>query len=120
MVTLLIAMKLGCLLYLKIEGNVTCDRFSAKRLTSSHSGIFRSLTLFQKKVFRFSAFLASFVKILSLSSSAIWLSRKKQLNSPPRLSSAISLSFKISTNLLIPCVRRYCQIFANKFSKNYT
>ena len=76
------------------------DCFFANGLISSHSGIFRFLTVFEKKLFRFSAFLASFIKILSLPTSFLWfcLVRKKGLFSKTIIH---NLSCKISTNLLI-------------------
>ena len=52
LMTLLIAMILRCLLYLTIGFNIGFDSLSAKRLTSSHSGIFMFLTAFERKVFR--------------------------------------------------------------------
>ena len=70
--TLLIAMVLQCLSYLKIAFNIGCDRFSLKGLTSSNFAIFRFLTVFKKKALKFSTILALFVKILSLSMGAIF------------------------------------------------
>ena len=62
MVTLVIAMKLECLKYLKNTFNIGCDTFSGKWLNSWNSEIFRFLTGFKKKVFKISVFLVSPVK----------------------------------------------------------
>ena len=72
----------------------------------------KGLIAFEKMLLKFSAFLASFVKILSLSMIVIFseklvFSEKKGLSFPSILS-AISLSLKISTYLLIPYIRRCC------------
>ena len=65
------AMMLRGLLYLKIAFSIGSDSFSAKWLTSSHSGIYRFLTVFKEKVFKSCAFLSSCVKILSFSTGVI-------------------------------------------------
>ena len=83
LVTLLIAMMIQCLLYLKIFFSIRCYSFSAKGLTFSYFGIFSFLTESVKQI-TFSAFLASFVKVLSLSARLIFpeefvLSEKKAL-----------------------------------------
>ena len=70
--TLLIAMVLQCLSYLKIAFNIGWDRFSLKGLTSSNFAIFRFLTVFKKKALKFSTIVALFVKILSLSMGVIF------------------------------------------------
>ena len=57
------------LLYFKIDFNTGCDSFSEKGVDLSISGILQFSTVFKKMVFKSSAFLASFVKILSLSTS---------------------------------------------------
>ena len=69
LVTLLLAMILGCFMYLKIAFNIRRDAFSAKGLTFSNSGIFRFLNGLEKKVFKISTFLAFCAKILSPSAS---------------------------------------------------
>ena len=110
----LIAMMLRSFLYLKIAFSIGSDSFSAKWLTSSHSGIYiQVLCLFIILCKDF---------IISYGCNFIWrfsLVRKKCLNSFPRLLSTISFLFKIRTNLLIPYIRRYCLTLAINFSKTF-
>ena len=65
-------MMLCCLLYFKIAFNMGCGSFSAKGLFSLHSDVFSVLTAFKKKVFKSPAILASFIRILSLSTSVVF------------------------------------------------
>ena len=78
-------MMLRCLLYLKIAFNSGCDKFSfSKGVDLFILWDFKVLTTFEKKIFTFSAFLASFVNILLLFTRVIFsedftLSKKKAL-----------------------------------------
>ena len=63
-------MMLEFVLYLKVAFNIGCVISSANGLTSLDSEIFRFLTRFEKKAFKSFAYLASHLKILSLSTGA--------------------------------------------------
>ena len=107
--------------------NIGCDGFSIKELTSSYFEIFWLLTKFERRVFKFTSFLASCVKMLSPTKDIVafeefLLENKALINLQNCLLSTISLSFKISDyyfhiRRLISYARRFWWKLTTNFSK---